>query len=258
LGRVEIEEELKNRLREKATIEKELVPLRKEQRKLAIYRCGTVDKWYVLEDGERTYLPKSQRQEAERLARATWLRTRLAEAEAGIAACQKYLKSFHGEDRRLEKILGQGEFCALIGHPEYNDALWQKAERRKNDKHPETLQIKQGEGNSVRSKSEALIAMALEKYGISYRYENPVSTPKGAFYPDFTIRHPKNHRTYLWEHFGLMDNADYAAQVSEKLRTYMDCGYIPGENLLMTFESGGHPLTPHTIEEVIARNLLRK
>lgn len=258
MGRVEIEEELKNRLREKATIEKELVPLRKEQRKLAIYRCGTVDKWYVLEDGERTYLPKSKRQEAERLARATWLRTRLAEAEAGIAACQKYLKSFHGEDLRLEKILNQAEFCALIGHPEYNDALWQKAERRKNDKHPESLQIEQKFGDFVRFKSESLIAMTLDKYGIAYRYENPLETPKGKFYPDFTIRHPKNHKNYIWEHFGMMDDEDYAAKVPEKLSIYLECGFAPGENLLMTFESGGHPLTPRTIEEVIARNLLQK
>ena len=53
-----------------------------------------------------------------------------------------------------------------------------------------------------------------------------------------------------------MDDQEYAAQVSEKLRIYMDCGYIPGENFLMTFESGGHPLTPRTIEEVVTRNLL--
>lgn len=258
MGRIEIEEELKKRLKEKAAIEKALTPFRKEKRKLAIYRCGTVDKWYVLADGERTYLPKSQREEAESLAKATWLRARLVEAEAGICACQKYLKSFHGEDRRLAKLLEQGEFCSLIGHPEYNDALWQKAEHRKNDKHPESLQIKQGEGNAVRSKSEALIAMTLDKYGISFRYESPLDTQKGRFFPDFTIRHPKNHKTYIWEHFGFMDDQEYAAQVSEKLQIYMDCGYVPGENFLMTFESGGHPLTPHTIEEVIARNFLQK
>ncbi len=134
--------------------------------------------------------------------------------------------------------------------------LWKKSKRTKNDKHPESLQIEQKSGDFVRSKSESLIAMTLDKYGIAYRYENPLETPKGKFYPDFTIRHPKNHKTYIWEHFGMMDDEDYAAKVPEKLSIYLECGFVPGENLLMTFEAGGHPLTPHTIEEVIARNLL--
>ena len=72
--------------------------------------------------------------------------------------------------------------------------------------------------------------MTLDKYGISFRYESPLDTQKGRFFPDFTIRHPKNHKTYIWEHFGLMDDQEYAAQVSEKLQIYMDCGYVPGEN----------------------------
>jgi hypothetical protein len=39
-----------------------------------------------------------------------------------------------------------------------------------------------------------------------------------SIYPDFTIRHPVTGEVYYWEHFGMMDNENYAHNVYSKLQ----------------------------------------
>lgn len=120
-----------------------------------------------------------------------------------------------------------------------------------NPKHPEQLSIKTSSGHFVRSKSEALIDMALFSHRIPFRYECALTLGNNTFYPDFTIRHPKTGDTYYWEHFGLMDNSSYCRNVSLKLQQYSLNGIIPSIHLITTYETGEQPLNSELIEKII-------
>lgn len=108
----------------------------------------------------------------------------------------------------------------------------------------------------VRSKSEVLIANALAKHGIPYRYEYPQSLKNSqnkiiTFYPDFLCLNIKTRVEYIWEHFGLMDNPDYAQKAVRKLQFYAQNKIFPGRNLIITMETQTEPLTPQFVETMI-------
>lgn len=128
---------------------------------------------------------------------------------------------------------------------------WQKLPYQTNPTHPEQLCIKACSGNVVRSKSEAFIDMALFQNRIPFRYECALQLGKITIYPDFTIRHPKNGSFYYWEHFGLMDDADYCQNAMQKLNLYSKNGIVPSINLITTYETKEHPLSPEIVEKTI-------
>lgn len=108
----------------------------------------------------------------------------------------------------------------------------------------------------VRSKSEVLIANALAKHGIAYRYEYPQSLKNSqnkmiTFHPDFLCLNIKTRVEYIWEHFGLMDNPDYAQKAVRKLQFYAQNKIFPGRNLIITMETQSEPLTPQFVETMI-------
>lgn len=116
---------------------------------------------------------------------------------------------------------------------------------------PEAKKHKTLSGFSVRSKSEVFIANALLAHNIPFRYECQLSTPHGIFFPDFTTLHPQKEDIIYWEHFGMMDNSEYATNVFQKIAYFNSIGIIPGVNLIMTFETKDHPLTTTVIENTI-------
>ena len=73
-------------------------------------------------------------------------------------------------------------------------------------------------GERVRSKSEVIIADALERSGISYKYECPRELSDGGVrvYPDFTCLNLRTRKEVLWEHLGMMDNPEYASMAVKK------------------------------------------
>lgn len=215
---------------------------------------GTAAKWYVIKDGTRTYLPKSEQKKAIRLAKLAWCQARLAEVRAEIKACEHYLKAFRGSTTHLQDLMENPGFCQLIGAASPDSEEWKKSPFQANPTHPENLQCLTSSGLKVRSKSEVLIATALEKYAIPFRYECRLDTPEGPFYPDFTIRHPKNGRLYIWEHFGMIDNNDYSEASLPKIGIYAQMGYFPNENLIMTFETKEHPFNLPEAEALIRQH----
>ena len=125
-----------------------------------------------------------------------------------------------------------------------------------NPYHPEELIQKLPDGKYVRSKSEVMIAMVLQKYKIPFRVENPVEIEGTCYYPDFTIRHPQTGEYYYMEHFGLMDDSRYIYKTVKKLCKYAKHGIVPMENLIMTFETKKHPLTIERVEYLIKEYFL--
>lgn len=247
-----------NQLQQEATELAAAIAKESSSKRLEIFSKGNSSRWYVFENGQRKYLPKKQRKEASKLARQAWRRARLTEVEAEIEACCSYLKKVDGCSREMEKLLAKPGIDTLIGSSHSAVESWVKECFAKNPNHPETLKFHTPSGVLVRSKSEVLIAMTLDKYGVPFRYECPLETNSGTFYPDFTILNPADRRLYIWEHFGLMDDVAYTSNFASKINTYIQLGYFPDDNLLMTFESAERPLDPDAIEKLVLRKFAPK
>jgi hypothetical protein len=70
----------------------------------------------------------------------------------------------------------------------------------------------------------------------------------GIVYPDFTLLKVCTREEIYWEHLGMMDDPNYVHKALNKINTYIRNGYIPGKNLLLTFESKAIPLNMRNVE----------
>lgn len=107
---------------------------------------------------------------------------------------------------------------------------------------PNLPEIYSEQGERVRSKSEKMIADKLNMLGIPYRYEYPVRLQGcGTVYPDFLFLNRATRKEYIYEHFGMMDNPDYANNTIKKINLYAKNGYVLGKNLLVSWETSHAP-----------------
>lgn len=111
-------------------------------------------------------------------------------------------------------------------------------------------------GQKVRSKSEAIIATMLHVNKIPFHYEEALHLGKRVIYPDFTIRHPVTGQIYYWEHFGMMDNENYAQVAFRKMQLYNINGIMLSDTLLATYESEEAPLKSNIVENMIQQYFL--
>ncbi len=112
-------------------------------------------------------------------------------------------------------------------------------------------------GLRVRSKSEILIANALDKYCIPFRYEYPLMLSKrGTVRPDFTCLNIRTRKEYIWEHFGMMDDEEYAQKNVQKINDYETSGFHAGINMILTFETSLTPINSNIIRAMIENYLI--
>lgn len=91
------------------------------------------------------------------------------------------------------------------------------------------------EGVLVKSKAEQIIADELYDNGIPFRYELGLRCADQSFRsPDFTIMSPSTGKVFYWEHFGMIDNPEYARDMVDKMNSYSLSQIIPGDNLILT------------------------
>jgi len=223
-------------------------------------RNGKQYKWYKHTGQSNIYLPKKDRQLAEQLALKKYLNLLSEDLSHEKRAIEFYL-SHHSTSNHSEELLNHPEYKILLEKHftplslELSD--WMKAPYNTNPNHPEHLLHKSSSGNLVRSKSESIIDMLLYLNKIPFRYECALQLGDIIFYPDFTIRHPQTGDTYYWEHFGLMDNPDYAQNTFAKLQHYTAHGIIPSLQLITTYETKEHPLSPDAVEKIITQFFLQ-
>ncbi|MBR3183102.1 MAG: hypothetical protein IKF61_01965 [Firmicutes bacterium] len=107
-------------------------------------------------------------------------------------------------------------------------------------------------GTRVRSKSEALISNSLERWEVPQLYEVPlILKGYGKVRPDFMVLNVRTRQEYIWEHLGMLDDPVYLEKAMKKIEAYIANGYIPGINLIITFESSKHPLNLNTVDKLI-------
>lgn len=109
----------------------------------------------------------------------------------------------------------------------------------------------------VRSKSEILIANALNKHNVPYKYECPIVLKGlGKIYTDFTALNVKRRKIFYWEHLGMLDDADYSRKNVFRINTYEKNGIYHGENLITTWETSTLPLDVKLVDQIIRHYLL--
>lgn len=211
-------------------------------------------KWYQSENGKYNYIPKAQRDLAEKLAAKQYLTLLVKDLQQEKRAIDNYLrhhnssvsKRFLNEKSEYQKLLST-YFQANLN--EYQ--IWANSIYKRNQKHPEQLTFKTLSGHMVRSKSEVMIDNLLYTNKIPFHYEESLILNSKELFPDFTVRHPKTGKTYFWEHFGLMDNPIYRQNVCEKLQLYTSNGIIPSIQLITTYETKEKPLSTEMIEKIV-------
>ena len=129
---------------------------------------------------------------------------------------------------------------------------WQSAEYMGKSFSEDAPEYYTAKGERVRSKSEILIADRLSQMGIPYRYEYPLYLKGyGTIYPDFLLLNLMLRKEVILEHFGLVDQPEYANNMARKIESYEKNGYYLGENLLITMETSASPLNMRTFEKLI-------
>jgi len=224
--------------------------------KLLIARNGKRYKWYQTDGHKQVYLPKKERNLAEKLAVKKYLSYQIDEIKQEKTAIEFYLRHHNNIFRKTEDMIceesGYQELLSPYFKPiseELND--WLKRPYNANLKYPEQLIHKASNGKKVRSKSEVLIDRTLYINKIPFRYECELQLGDTIIYPDFTIRHPRTGEVYYWEHFGMMDDMFYIKNACTKIQLYAAHGITPGIYLIMTFETQKNPLSLDKIDGII-------
>ena len=139
--------------------------------------------------------------------------------------------------------------------------LWQSLSYTHKPFAEDDYELFTSQNERVRSKSEIIIADTLHRLNIPYRYEFPleITTEKGqrrTFHPDFICLNLRTRREFIWEHFGKMDDAEYAASAALKLKLYEKNEIYPGKNLIISMETSTSPLSPKQVETTAKQYLL--
>ena len=136
---------------------------------------------------------------------------------------------------------------------------YKKAENEQSyflEKYPITTNYFTEKKEHVRSKSEMIIADKLCREGIHYVYEPRTNLSNNNIRPDFVILNLRTKKTFYFEHFGMMDNPEYASKCVKKITLYRSLGYEYGENFLYSLETSTEGLNIKDIDEIINRYLL--
>lgn len=223
--------------------------------KIICAKNGSGFKWYNSDGKKKVYIPKKERFLAEQLAYKKYLSLKLEECLQEKVTIESYLKHHNSSKSSSQDLLttpGYQELLSSVFVPDSEELTsWMNAPYETNPKYQEGLTYKTSSGLLVRSKSEAMIAMLLQIHRIPFRYECALHLGPITMYPDFTLRHPVTGKTFYYEHFGMMDEPHYREITLDKLSTYTSHGIIPTIQLIATYETKEHPLSPDTIENII-------
>lgn len=260
---------IKKRLEERKNY---LLKLKREKEKalatapqgyLRICKPGNKPQYYLRTDPKDyngVYIRRKDVRIAKKLAQKDYDSKILCNIEKELNAINKYMLNcpdigaeeiydhLHEERKKLIQPIIQSEEDYIRG--------WENLEFSGKGIDERTPEMYTAKGERVRSKSEVIIAEALKREGIPYRYEYPVFLKSfGEVYPDFTVLNVRKRKEIYWEHLGMMDDADYVENALKKIEAYEENGIFAGENLILTYETKKNPLNPKAVNRMIKRYL---
>lgn len=233
---------------------------------------NSIEYYHIIssDDSRGKYIPLSKQNFARQLAQKDYEEKAIKLIEEELKASQRYLKQV-GHIAKLTELYSKMTLArqALITPFTLTEAQyaeqWQSVTWTGHPFFEESPVYTTARGERVRSKSEVLIADALTRHNIPYRYEYPltlhaadkaVSKTTLTFYPDFLCLNKRTRAEFYWEHFGLMDSPEYVNNATNKLRIYAENKIFPGKNLILTMETKEEPLTPRQLGQIIEEYLL--
>lgn len=224
--------------------------------KLHHYRNGKYNRFVIISKGGTTVNVRSKDNSLKRkMAWKILWEARQKDLQAELAACEACLQVLEHHPHAEEQLLSDPHISELLSTEaaEADIQAWMDEPYPRSQKYPEHLIVPSAAGFPVRSKSEAMIISILLDLEIPFRYEQEYTFNGIPMSPDFTLLHPRTRKTCLLEHFGLMDNPEYANQAAEKLRIYVANGCRPQDTLLFFFEYSERPLDVNYVRSELAR-----
>lgn len=209
---------------------------------------------------KKTYIKKKERKLAAQLAQKEYLNDVKREVKEQIHALMQFISIY--DEAALEQIYDdlpneRKELITPIVHSvkeklkEWNEETYEPYTAYSEYKIYET-----DRGEMVRSKSEVIIANLLYQYRkhLDYKYERPLvlrdKTGKEiTIHPDFTIINKHTGKIYYYEHVGKLDEARYATDFVKKMELYTINNIMQGEELLITYEAAGAPLSVSNVRK---------
>ena len=228
---------------------------------LSCVKNGNYYRWYNHIDNKIQNISKRNIDLLKAMATKKYLSEQFNEKLKEKQALELYLNNFNPDNCPSSHLLDDdSHFKPLLSSmftPNSEiQAQWCAKSYEQNPYMPEKKIHRSTSGNLVRSKSEALIDMALFNNKIPFRYECKLQLEDFTFYPDFTILHPTTSKIYYWEHCGMMDDSSYRKHLYEKFNIYNNHGIIQTVNLITTYETIDYPLDSIIIRDIIQHYFL--
>ncbi|WP_026651029.1 hypothetical protein [Butyrivibrio proteoclasticus] len=222
------------------------------------FRCYKKEEKHEHKNGQ--YIHKDNKQLAIDLAQKEYNRKALTGVTKLEKGLDNLLKCY--EQNNLEIIYnGLGEVKKSMITPivlpddKYIDK-WKKEKKTDINTYENVTNIFSEIGEHVRSKSEKILADKFMMEGIPYVYEPNVVLKDGSqIFADFALLNVRTRQDYYLEHFGMMDNPEYARRAVQKMEMYYQNGYYMGKNIIYTFETSDIGLGKDVIDRIVREYL---
>lgn len=214
---------------------------------------------------KKRYINKSEKRLAGLLAQKQYYASIIPALEENLQCLKLLLKSY--QPMKVDELYDtlKSERKELV-EPIKHSKQWlinewrskRKDDEKDNSFHPKGLRYETDQGDMVRSKSEMIIANALyrqrDEIVYDYEYELELRVGKNVIiiHPDFRILILKTGRIVYWEHVGMLDDPTYANEFVTKVNTYVNNGFIPGRDVIFTYETSDNSIDTRVIKRMIA------
>ena len=251
-------EEYANHLRKRiALLESNLGSL-PEERLTFSQKSGNTQFYYRRKgDKKLFYVSKKNSDQITKLANKYYIDKTLPALKANLHAAEKFMAIHSGSEERdvfnsMPSDLQMLNSNLFLYKPQFIEA-WLHRPYVRNPYKSEDLIFDTARGDKVRSKSEVILSNSFFKYGLIYLVEFPLKLKHSnkTIYPDFTILNTNTLEVIYWEHFGMMDNPEYATAAVKRIQLLQDEGLVLGKNLICTFETSTTPLSSSLVESYI-------
>ena len=112
-------------------------------------------------------------------------------------------------------------------------------------------------GMLLDSKAEYVISTQLDKRNIAFIPQFPVYLEGNKIiYIDFKVLNLRTRSEFYWEHLGMLDSEEYRSKSLPRLNELIMNGYIPGKNLILSWESKESRMDLRVIDRLIEEYLI--
>ena len=243
--------------------------IHKEEKRLkkipegSVQVTGTEKKvmFYINQEGKRRYAREKDQKLVQKLCQKDYDQRILDKAQKELKELERLyknydIKAYESVYENLHPVRQKLINPIWIPDDEYVKQ-WEAVPYTPKGFEPDYPEYYTDKGERVRSKSEILIANALKKHKIPYRFEYPLQLDSYSptIHPDFTVLNVRTRKEYLWEHMGKMDKEGYRDYALNRIIDYEKHGIFPGDKLILTHETLNNPLNSKIIEKNILHYL---